>query len=146
MRPTKIFGLGGMQEIGKSTLIIEYDKIFIIDTGIKFCDVFATGVNGSIPDFSYLQDNQDRIAGLFITHGHEDHIGGVPYLVQQVDVHKIFAPKIAIQYLKLKFEEIKLKRKIELVEILENVRLTIEQHNIQFQMLLELGLKLQMVV
>lgn len=117
MRPTKIFGLGGMQEIGKSTLIIEYDKIFIIDTGIKFCDVFATGVNGSIPDFSYLQDNQDRIAGLFITHGHEDHIGGVPYLVQQVDVHKIFAPKIAIQYLKLKFEEIKLKRKIELVEI-----------------------------
>ncbi|MDC8937511.1 ribonuclease J [Metamycoplasma hyosynoviae] len=118
MKPTKIFGLGGMQEIGKSTLIIEYDQhIFIIDTGIKFCDIFTTGVNGSIPDYTYLENNQDKIEGLFITHGHEDHIGGVPYLVQQVDIKRIFAPRIAIQYLKLKFQEIKLKHKVELIEI-----------------------------
>ena len=117
MKPTKIFGLGGMQEIGKSTLIIEYDKIFIIDTGIKFCDIFTTGVNGSIPDYTYLKENQDRIAGLFITHGHEDHIGGVPYLVQEVDIKRIYAPRIAIQYLNLKFNELKLKRKIEMIEI-----------------------------
>jgi metallo-beta-lactamase family protein len=117
MKPTKIFGLGGMQEIGKSTLIIEYDKIFIIDTGIKFCDIFTTGVNGSIPDYTYLKENQDRIAGLFITHGHEDHIGGVPYLVQEVDIKRIYAPRIAIQYLTLKFNELKLKRKIEMIEI-----------------------------
>ncbi|WP_369085738.1 ribonuclease J [Metamycoplasma spumans] len=117
MKPTKIFGLGGMQEIGKSTLVIEYDKhIFIIDTGIKFCDSFATGVNGSIPDFTYLTENQEKIEGLFITHGHEDHIGGVPYLVQQVDVKRIFAPRIAIQYLKLKFEDFKIKRNIEFIE------------------------------
>ncbi|BAP39487.1 ribonuclease J [Metamycoplasma canadense] len=118
MKPTKIFGLGGMQEIGKSSLVIEYDKqIFIIDTGIKFCDIYATGVNGSIPDFSYLVENQDKIEGLFITHGHEDHIGGVPYLVQQVNVKKIFAPRIAIQYLKLKFADMKIKPNVEFIEI-----------------------------
>lgn len=118
MKPTKIFGLGGMQEIGKSTLIIEYDQqIFIIDTGIKFCDSFVTGINGSIPDFTYLTENQHKIEGLFITHGHEDHIGGVPYLVQQVDVKKIFAPRIAIQYLKLKFSDMKIKTNVEFIEI-----------------------------
>ncbi|AZG68407.1 ribonuclease J [Mycoplasma struthionis] len=118
MKPTKIFGLGGMQEIGKSTLIIHYDKsIFIIDTGIKFADTFVTGINGSIPDFSYLQEHQDEIEGLFITHGHEDHIGGVTYLVSQVNVKKIIAPKIAIQYLKLKFNDLKIKRKVEFIEI-----------------------------
>lgn len=117
MKPTKIIGLGGMQEIGKSTLIIEYEQIFIIDTGIKFCDVFATGIGGAIPDYTYLKENQDRIAGLFITHGHEDHIGGVPYLVQQVDIKKIFAPRIAIQYLRLKFQDLKIKRKVEFIEI-----------------------------
>ncbi|AZZ65625.1 ribonuclease J [Metamycoplasma phocicerebrale] len=123
MKPTKIFGLGGMQEIGKSTLIIEYDKhIFIIDTGIKFCDTFVTGINGSIPDFSYLAENQDRIAGLFITHGHEDHIGGVPYLVQQVDVKRIYAPRIAIQYLKLKFADMKIKTNVEFIEINKDLK------------------------
>lgn len=117
MSPTKIFGLGGMQEIGKSTLVIQYENhIFIIDTGIKFCDSYVAGVNGSIPDFTFLAENQDKIEGLFITHGHEDHIGGVPYLVQQVDVKKIFAPRIAIQYLKLKFEDMKIKRNIEFIE------------------------------
>ncbi|TPE57540.1 ribonuclease J [[Mycoplasma] falconis] len=117
MKPTKIFGLGGMQEIGKSTLVIEYDQhIFIIDTGIKFCDTYVTGVNGSIPDFTHLQENQHKIEGLFITHGHEDHIGGVPYLVQQVDIKRIYAPRIAIQYLKLKFDDLKIHRKIEFIE------------------------------
>ena len=133
MKPTKIFGLGGMQEIGKSTLIIEYDKhIFIIDTGIKFCDIFTTGVNGSIPDYTYLKENQDRIAGLFITHGHEDHIGGVPYLVQEVDIKRIYAPRIAIQYLTLKFNEIKLKKKIELIEITKDEVFTFDDCWVDF--------------
>lgn len=117
MKPTKIFGLGGFQEIGKSTLIIEYDQIFIIDTGIKFSDTYVTGISGCIPDYSYLQKNKDRIAGLFITHGHEDHIGGVPHLVKQVDIKRIYAPRIAIQYLKLKFEDLRIKKRVEFIEI-----------------------------
>lgn len=118
MQPTKLFGLGGAQEIGKSTFVVESNnKIFIIDAGIKFADSFTTGIKGIIPDYSYLKNNQEKIQGLFITHGHEDHIGGIPYLVQQVTIHKIFAPKIAIQFLKLKFQEHKIKQKIEFIEI-----------------------------
>ncbi|AWX42971.1 hydrolase [Metamycoplasma cloacale] len=133
MTPTKIFGLGGMQEIGKSTLIIEHgNHIFIIDTGIKFCDTFTTGINGSIPDYTYLKDNQDKIEGLFITHGHEDHIGGVPYLVQQVDVKRIFAPRIAIQYLKLKFDNMKIKTKIEFIEIEKDLVATFDDCSVDF--------------
>ncbi|WP_438341379.1 ribonuclease J [Mycoplasma sp. 3341] len=118
MTPTKLWGLGGMQEIGKSTLAIEHeDVIFILDSGIKFHDSFTTGIKGSIPDYTYLHDNNKKVQGLFITHGHEDHIGGVPYLVQQVDVKRIFAPRIAIQYLKLKFKDLKLKVNVEFIEL-----------------------------
>ncbi|MGY6171938.1 RNase J family beta-CASP ribonuclease [Candidatus Mycoplasma pogonae] len=118
MTPTKFFGLGGMQEIGKSTLVIEKDdSIVIIDSGIKFADTFATGIKGLIPDYSYLFENQSKIKGLFITHGHEDHIGGISYLVRQVNIPAIYAPKIAIEYIKNKFEEYGIRQKIDLIEI-----------------------------
>lgn len=118
MLPTKLFGLGGMQEIGKSTLVIEQgNSIVVIDAGIKFADSFTTGVRGVVPDYTYLKENQAKIKGLFITHGHEDHIGGISYLIQEVDVKKIYAPKIAIQYLKAKFEDRGIKVKVEFVEI-----------------------------
>ncbi|ADE19861.1 hypothetical beta-CASP family DNA/RNA hydrolase [Mycoplasma crocodyli MP145] len=106
MLPTRLIPLGGVQEIGKSTLLIEHNNhIFIVDAGIKFADTFTTGIKGIIPDYSYLNEPGKIIEGLFITHGHEDHIGGVVHLLKQVFVKKIFAPRIAIQYLKLKFEE-----------------------------------------
>ncbi|MHA0315028.1 ribonuclease J [Mesomycoplasma ovipneumoniae] len=116
--PTRFFGLGGMQEIGKSTLVIEdnYD-IVIIDAGIKFANLFSTGIKGMVPNYQYLLKNQAKIRGIFITHGHEDHIGGIVYLVQEVPIKKIFAPKIAIEYLKAKFVDHKIKREIEFVEI-----------------------------
>ncbi|WP_029608973.1 ribonuclease J [Mycoplasma simbae] len=118
MKPTKLVAIGGVQEIGKSSLFVEYeDNIFIIDAGIKFADTAQTGIKGIIPDYTYLAENHEKIKGLFITHGHEDHIGGVVYLVKQVPLKKIFAPRIAIQYLKLKFEEHKVPSGIEFVEI-----------------------------
>ncbi|VEU59653.1 ribonuclease J [Mesomycoplasma neurolyticum] len=119
--PTKLFALGGMQEIGKSTLVVEYKSdIVIIDAGIKFADYFASGIKGIVPDYSYLKENQNKIKGIFITHGHEDHIGGVVYLVQEVHITKIYAPRIAIQYLKAKFEERNIRLKIEFIEINKN--------------------------
>lgn len=121
MNPTRIIPLGGVQEIGKATLLIEQDDhIFLIDAGIKFADTFTTGIKGIIPNYSYLNLPNKKVEALFITHGHEDHIGGVIYLVKQTNLKKIFAPKIAISYLKLKFEEHKITRKIEFIEIDKN--------------------------
>lgn len=121
MNPTRIIPLGGVQEIGKATLLIEQDDhIFLIDAGIKFADTFTTGIKGIIPNYLYLNLPNKKVEALFITHGHEDHIGGVIYLVKQTKLKKIFAPKIAISYLKLKFEEHKITRKIEFFEIDKN--------------------------
>ncbi|QNM93743.1 ribonuclease J [Mycoplasma sp. Pen4] len=118
MKPTQIFALGGAEEIGKSTLVIDHENhIFLIDSGIKFADTFNTGIKGIIPNYSYLNQKGKTIEGLFVTHGHEDHIGGIVYLVKQTSLKKIFAPRIAIQYLKLKFEEHRITKDIEFIEI-----------------------------
>ena len=118
MEPTKFFGLGGMQEIGKSTIVIENnDGIFILDAGIKFGNISVSGIKGIIPNYEYLKNNESKIRGIFLTHGHEDHMGGIPFLVEQVAIKKIFAPRIGIEYLKVKFEERKLQTNIEWIEI-----------------------------
>ena len=118
MQPTKFFGLGGMQEIGKSTLVIEHnDKIFILDAGIKFGNGSITGIKGIIPNYKYLKANENKIEGLFLTHGHEDHMGGIPYLLQQIDLKFIYAPKIAIKYLEAKISERKLHTNVRFIEI-----------------------------
>ncbi|WP_029512597.1 ribonuclease J [Mycoplasmopsis iners] len=117
MTPTRIIPIGGVQEIGKSTLVVEHgEHIFIIDAGIKFADIATTGIKGIIPDYTYLKDKEKNIEGLFITHGHEDHIGGVVHLLKQVNIKKIFAPRITIQYFKLKFDEHRISQKIEFIE------------------------------
>ena len=118
MKATKFFALGGMQEIGKTTMVVEYDQeIVIIDAGIKFTNSMETGAEGIIPDYSYLKANEDKIQGLFITHGHEDHIGGIPYLIQQVNIPKIYAPKLAIKYIQRRLKDKKVRVPVEFVEI-----------------------------
>lgn len=122
MQRTKFFGLGGMQEIGKAGFIVEHeDEIVIIDNGIKFTNSMETGVQAIIPDYQYLSKNNDKIHGLFITHGHEDHMGGIPFLLKQVDIKKIYAPKIAIQFILGRLSEHKIKNMPEFIEITKDL-------------------------
>ena len=103
---TKIFALGGLGEVGKNMYCVMYgNEIIITDAGITFPENDTRGVDCIIPDFTFLKKNEKKIKALFITHGHEDHIGGIPFLVQQVNIPVIYAPNQAVGLIRKKFEE-----------------------------------------
>ncbi len=101
----KVFALGGLGEVGKNMYVVECkDELIIIDSGIMFADS-TYGVQYIIPDYSYLINNNDKIKALFITHGHEDHIGGISHLLRKVDIPVIYAAGLAVDLINSKLSE-----------------------------------------
>ena len=118
-KKVKISFLGGVGEIGKNMTCLEYgDDMIIVDTGLTFPDIQDTpGVEAVIPDYSYVKENASRVRGIFITHGHEDHIGGLPYLLSDVKA-PVYGSNLALGLLDSKLQERKLKN-VKMVTVID---------------------------
>ncbi len=103
---TKIFALGGLGEVGKNMYcIMQGNEIIIIDSGVLFPEESLLGIDYVIPDYGFLKKNENKIKGLFITHGHEDHIGSINFLLQTVNIPAIYAPNQAANLIKKKLSD-----------------------------------------
>ena len=109
-----IFALGGVNEIGKNMYVLQVENdIVVIDCGSKFPDESLLGIDLIIQDISYLQENKDKVRALIVTHGHEDHIGGIPYLLKQLNM-PVYASRMTLGLIEIKLKEHGLLRQTEM--------------------------------
>ncbi|MGP3788400.1 MULTISPECIES: RNase J family beta-CASP ribonuclease [Paenibacillus] len=128
----RIFALGGLGEIGKNMYGIEYkNEIILIDAGLKFPDAHMNGVDYIIPDIRYLLDKPQQIKALFLTHGHEDHIGAIPYLLRHLSF-PIYGGALTIGLVKAKLEEHKLTNSVDFHIIQDHERVSFQQLSVHF--------------
>lgn len=115
-----VIPLGGLEEVGKNTTVFQYkDEIILVDAGAIFPDENLPGIDLVIPDYSFLENNKQKIKGLFVTHGHEDHIGGIPYLYEKIDKETpIYSGKLTNALIKSKFENYDKRKKVpKMIEV-----------------------------
>ncbi|MBQ6285033.1 MAG: ribonuclease J [Bacilli bacterium] len=129
---TLVCALGGLGEVGKNMYVVTHeDELFIIDCGVMFPEESLMGIDYVLADYSHLKNIQNKIKGLIITHGHEDHIGGIPFLLQNINIPVIYTPNIAGKLIKNKLEE----RNIpcpKMVTINEELNIKTKYFNIEF--------------
>ena len=131
--PVSIYALGGLGEVGKNMYCVENDEqIIIIDAGVKFPGVEFPGIDYIIPDFTHLKNNRNKIKALFITHGHEDHIGGIPFLLQNVNIPVIYAPRLAAALIKNRLEEHRISERANIVEYSDDAVVKIGKFIVSF--------------
>ncbi|MDR0857026.1 MAG: ribonuclease J [Mycoplasmataceae bacterium] len=132
--PTKVFALGGIEEIGKNMYVVEHDnEIWIVDCGVKFADENVLfGVNSIICPFDYLVENKEKVQGLLITHAHEDHIGGIPYLLKALPIPKVYGSKLTLSIVNKKLKEHKDLKEHVMSEFDDDTKLSSKYFKIEF--------------
>ena len=129
---TKVFALGGLGEVGKNMYCVMHEsEIIIIDSGVMFPEEDLLGIDYVIPDYTFLKENVDKIKALLITHGHEDHIGSIPFLLQTINIPKIYAPAQAKALIDKKLEEKNIKYK-NMIIYNESTKIKTKYFNIEF--------------
>ena len=128
----KVIPLGGLGEVGKNITVIEYgEEIIVVDCGMTFPDSEMYGIDVVIPDVTYLVNNKDRVKGFFITHGHEDHIGAIPYILKQINA-PIYATNLTIGLIQNKLEEHKMLDIVELNVVKPGDTISLEKLKVEF--------------
>lgn len=128
----KIIPLGGLNEIGKNITVFEYgDEIVVVDCGLEFPEDDMLGVDLVIPDITYLEKNKEKIKGMVITHGHEDHIGAIPYILKQINI-PIYATKLTVGLIKNKLEEHKLLSSTKLTTVEQGQTINFGNFKVEF--------------
>ncbi len=131
-KETLVCALGGLGEVGKNMYVVTHeDEIFIIDCGVMFPEDDLMGIDYVLADYTHLKSLQDKIKGLIITHGHEDHIGGIPFLLQNIEIPVIYAPFIAEKLIKNKLSERNIKCP-KVISLNEDLHIKTKHFNIEF--------------
>ncbi|HPP36768.1 MAG TPA: ribonuclease J, partial [Clostridiales bacterium] len=113
----KVIPLGGLQEIGKNMTVFEYgDEMLVVDCGLSFPEDDMLGIDHVIPDISYLTKNKEKVLGIVLTHGHEDHIGAVPYFLKEINV-PVYGTRLTLGLLKYKLEEHGILSSAKLIDV-----------------------------
>lgn len=131
-RTLRVIPLGGLGAIGKNMTVLEYDgHLLVVDTGLMFPDDEMLGIDLVLPDFSYVVENKDRVLGIILTHGHEDHIGALPYLLKQIDT-PVYGTKLTLGLLNAKLGEHGLQGKVSLNEVTTKARVGLGPFKVEF--------------
>ena len=131
-QPVRIYFLGGLGEIGRNCMVLEQDdKLMLIDCGLMFPDADMHGIDLVLPDFTFLRENADRIVGCVATHGHEDHVGGLQFLLRELSF-PIYGSMVTLGLARNRIEEAGLLKKTELITVRDGERINIGPFDVEF--------------